>query len=318
MGDSRMNTTDNAVAASNAPLTYDAIKELAVRLRRPAKTLYALSDACDPFFITPGRRAAAEWFAGIWDGLAPTGPVHLRRLHYALVSSAAPVPKRPGTPGVYSNTDRDWNDLVSAATTARELDLVPAARFVDRRAGEPPYIFEPNDEDSDADVFVHSAIEYPPREDSVIAVSSPTYEFPNLPGLHVTPPRVAEPYVIEIWIEKSTMNDVLVPLARARGVTLVTGMGELSLTHCHQFVERVLEHGRATRILYVSDFDPAGNGMPASSSRPPTATRLWKVLLSRLSRAARTGRAGFVSAAGLSTPITCVMRCAAAAWRPRR
>src|SRR5262249_25614341 len=36
---------------------------------------------------------------------------------------------------------------------------------------------------------------------------------------------------------------------------------------CHQLIERVLGHERKTRILYISDFDPAGDGMPLSVAR---------------------------------------------------
>jgi hypothetical protein len=63
------------------------------------------------------------------------------------------------------------------------------------------------------------------------------------------------------------VNDILGPLARRLGVTLVTGVGELSLTHCNLLVNRVLQHGRKTRILYISDHDPAGDGMPVSIAR---------------------------------------------------
>ena len=93
------------------------------------------------------------------------------------------------------------------------------------------------------------------------------YTFPPLPALTVSAPEIVEDYVIEIWAEKSTMNDILVPLARRLGVTLVTGLGELSHTHCNLLVKRVLEHQRKCRILYIADHDPAGHGMPVSIAR---------------------------------------------------
>ena len=94
-----------------------------------------------------------------------------------------------------------------------------------------------------------------------------TYAFPPLPAVSVFSPDIVEDYAIEIWAEKSTMNDVLEPLARRLGVTLVTGVGELSHTHCNRLVKRALRHRRKTRILYISDFDPAGDGMPVSIAR---------------------------------------------------
>jgi len=88
-----------------------------------------------------------------------------------------------------------------------------------------------------------------------------------LPGYSITPPEIAEPYAVELWIEKYSMADVLGPIARRYGVTLITGVGELSLTRVHELVERVSEHRRKTRIIYISDFDPAGNAMPVSIAR---------------------------------------------------
>ena len=85
--------------------------------------------------------------------------------------------------------------------------------------------------------------------------------------MSVSSPDIVEDYAIEIWAEKSTMNDVLEPLARRLGLTLVTGVGEFSHTHCNKLVKRALRHRRKTRILYISDFDPAGDGMPVSIAR---------------------------------------------------
>src|SRR5262245_8924239 len=63
------------------PLAYAGIKALAKQLRGPASTLYALSENSDPFYITPSRQTAAQWFkAEVWDLIDPSRGVHLRRL----------------------------------------------------------------------------------------------------------------------------------------------------------------------------------------------------------------------------------------------
>jgi len=74
-------------------------------------------------------------------------------------------------------------------------------------------------------------------------------------------------YQIEIWAEKTTMNDILDPLAERYSATLVTGVGELSATACRLCVERAELDGRPVRILYISDFDPAGQSMPVAVAR---------------------------------------------------
>jgi hypothetical protein len=252
-------------------ITYEDVKALAARLGRPASTLVALAPANDPFYIAPARQALAHWFKNnVWDVLTPGHGVHLRRLHYAIVN--LPSERRPqklnGLP--YENTDEDWLEFSSASVAARELGLADAGLFVDRRAGEPVVVHIPEDADADADLEIVGGETERPAPESVAAYSyvPRRYAFPTaFPSIHVEPPGVAEPYAIEIWAEKSTMNDILVPLAREHDVTLITGLGELSLTHCHQVVERVLRHRRRTRILYISDFDPAGCGMPVSVAR---------------------------------------------------
>jgi len=242
---------------------------MALALNRPAKTLFALSDSSDPFYILPAREAAAKWFADVWAVLDPPNGVHLRRLHYAIVS--LPEDRRPrrldGT--AYENTEAAWRALGSASVDARALGLIDASCFTDRRAGEPVFLASEDDDDEEAGIVVEGAeLERPRAESAFNFLYAPNhYAFPDLPLVRVTPPELAEPYAIEVWAEKSTMNDVLVPLSRVHNVTLVAGVGELSLTHCNWLVQRALAHGKPVRILYVSDFDPAGARMPVSVAR---------------------------------------------------
>jgi hypothetical protein len=252
-----------------SPITYDDIKTLAVKLGRPTSTLIALAPGNDPFYCAPACQALARWFADeVWPLLDPDADsVHVRRLHYLVVNQ--PLDRRPakldGT--AFENTVKDWEYLSAASLAARELGLVDSDRFVDRRAGEPTFVYIPDDEESEAEVIVTGDAIERPFPEQVPRYTPRYYTFPPLPALSVLPPEIVEPYAIEVWAEKSTMNDVLVPLARRLNVTVVTGVGELSHTHCNKLVKRVPEHGRKTRILYIADFDPAGDGMPVSIAR---------------------------------------------------
>jgi hypothetical protein len=76
-----------------------------------------------------------------------------------------------------------------------------------------------------------------------------------------------QPYHVEVWVEKSTMDDVLVPLCRDLGVNLVTSVGFQSITSVCSLLRRVVEYGKPARVLYISDFDPAGDRMPAAVAR---------------------------------------------------
>jgi hypothetical protein len=85
--------------------------------------------------------------------------------------------------------------------------------------------------------------------------------------LLLIPPDAAQRYHLEIWCEKTTVNDILEPLADRYGLNVVTGSGDLSATACVNVVERAIISGLPVRILYLSDFDPAGQNMPVSVAR---------------------------------------------------
>lgn len=257
-----------------APLGHEAIKTLAGELNRSLRKMIVLTADNDPFVADRGARLEhAQWFTEIWDRLIPPDGVHLRRLHYILMSTAALLPNG----GPYTNTHRNWQFLGRASADARYLALVPIGAFDDRRS-PPPCVHIP-EQDEPASIWVqdHTPGDYlplafePPAEPPVFVptpfVPSQGTWFPALPRALFEQARIGQRYAVEIWVEKTTMNDVLIPLAKELDCTLVTGVGELSITQCHRQVERVIAHGRATRILYISDFDPAGKSMPVSVAR---------------------------------------------------
>ena len=86
----------------------------------------------------------------------------------------------------------------------------------------------------------------------------PTLVLPN-PKLWL--PTVPQPYHLEIACEKSTIDDILMPLGEELGINVITGAGELSLTRCVGLVERAKESGLPVRIIYISDLDPGGQGV---------------------------------------------------------
>src|SRR5262245_61350591 len=92
------------------PLGYADLKELAADIGRPISSLIVLARDNDPFLAgAPGRRMErAEWFAELWRQLEIPHGVHLRRMHYLLVSTARIV-LPDGRP--YENTYNDWSFL---------------------------------------------------------------------------------------------------------------------------------------------------------------------------------------------------------------
>jgi rubrerythrin len=140
-----------------------------------------------------------------------------------------------------------------ASRDARYLGLIPVRDVIDRRSDE-PVINLSTDPETSATIFAGGGLN---------ECTPPTFETLHL---WIDPPVIPQRYQIELWCEKSTMNDVLIPIGERYGVNVVTGNGELSLTRCVELVDRA-EEGRPVRILYISDFDPGGQSMPVAVAR---------------------------------------------------
>jgi hypothetical protein len=208
-------------------MNYQILKQLAADtagLR--VADLIALAPANDPFYVgSPGELAKGRWFADLWNRFgysrivspAERRGVHLRRVHYQLASQDPPVTKPTGEP--YQNTTNDWAYLLQAAKAARYLNLADPEAFVDRRNPDPRVYRSYYDLDEPGyqlDTWRGADIQVP--------------EWPALPDFTVTGFEVEQPYHLEIWVEKTTMNDVLEPLCSRYQVNLITGAGELSIT----------------------------------------------------------------------------------------
>lgn len=227
-----------------APMNYDSIKALAKELGVRVPELLALAPQNDPYYNgTASTIAKAEWFADIWRRVGCTSGVHLRRIHYWAISQHGLL-QANGLP--YENTDNCWGYLDNASMSARYLGLVPLEGFVDRKNPGP-----------------HDLTEY---EDPSVSVSAPLPDDPSVDvdGFGV---NAAQVYHLEIWCEKSTMNDILLPICSEAGAVLQTGAGELSLTLAVALVNRIEAADKPARIFFISDFDPAGQSIPRALAR---------------------------------------------------
>lgn len=235
-------------------MNYEQIKALAKELHVPVTDLIALAPQNDPFYTgTPRDLSLGRWFADLWQTFGYSRGVHIRRMHYQLVSQNPRVTFPNGLP--YENTEQCWNELTNAAKAARYLELVDPGAFVDRRNDDP---------------ISHLNTWHTRRAETYTSSSSsPDIELPELLDLphYSFSVDTTQRYHLEIWCEKSTMNDILEPLARRYEGVVMYGKGELSITMALQSIERFQDSGRPVRIFYVSDFDPAGAGMPVSMSR---------------------------------------------------
>lgn len=245
---------------------YEAIKALKRDLKCRVADLLALAEVNDPFYAgQPAQQAKAAWFAALWDTYAFATGVHLRRIHYRLVSQERPPLKPDGKP--YENTLECWGFLNEASKAARYLGLVSPDAFEDHRnplavmpetfgvAPTPPAV-------------VWSFLDEPWTLPT-LAVGGVAVNFrlpsPLIEGYDYT--DAAQPYHLEIWAEKSTMDDILAPLCRRYHAVLSTALGFQSITRVINFLQRVQRSQKPTRVFYLSDFDPAGDQMPVAVAR---------------------------------------------------
>ncbi|MEM7487255.1 MAG: hypothetical protein AAF348_18760 [Bacteroidota bacterium] len=233
-------------------MNYETIKLAAKRAKIKVNELLALSPGNDPFYCgSPGQLEKAKWFGEIYDKMGRPDNVHVRRVHYWLVSQD-PKYKTPNGED-YLNNDKCWGLISISSKYARYAGLVPMENIVDRR--NPPAI--------------ENCYNWEHRLPSDVKDETDSSQIINLISrqFYCFNASKTQPYMLELWCEKSTMNDVLEPICKEHGMNLVTGLGELSITAVRLLMDRVISSGKPTRIFYISDFDPAGEGMPISVSR---------------------------------------------------
>ncbi len=236
-------------------MNYEMIKQLAKEMGCKVTDLIPLAPQNDPFYTgTPTDWAVAEWFAQLWQQFGYRDKVHIRRVHYQIVSQRTPVLMPNGKP--YENTAECWDMLNMASKAAHYLQLVDAAAFSDRRNDDPVIFASASASSPYIRVYGNlwqSSLDLP--------------DFPEVPEYGTGGFTGEQRYHLEVWCEKSTMNDVLLPLCQRYGVNLQTGSGELSITATLALADRLREVNKPARIFYVSDFDPAGQSMPVAVSR---------------------------------------------------
>src|SRR5215217_4035448 len=247
---------------------YQRLKGLQhqIRLERgrkpPIKDLIVLASQNDPFYAgTEGQRAMADWFAGIFG---QTTGVHLRRIHYRLVARGDVV-RHDGV--LYENNATCWAYLNNASRFARYLGLIDPEDLVDRR-NPAPHIYMPAavglrpewsyeiDTNRLDRISTHLGNSYFPPVEVEAEASGYIYG------------KALQPYHVEVWAEKTTMDDIFVPLCSSLGANYVSGAGYQSITAMVSLLRNRVAHlEKPCRVLYVSDYDAAGRNMPKQMAR---------------------------------------------------
>ena len=252
-----------------APRCYKDIKTLAKATGNKIPDLLAMSCQNDPFYIMPAQEKQAEWFANLWRRFNLPHGVHLRRIHYKLISlPSGEITLIDGR--VYQNTETCWQYLGSASKAARCLSLVSADAFQDQRNPDPI-----------------TNCEYPIKEQPHWWLSSQwrtkdQWAVPeinadlvadldwSIPDAYVggyKPTAHDQPFHLEIISEKSTMDDIVIPLCKEKAINYAPATGFQSITGVIGLLKRLQQANKPCVIFYISDFDPAGSFMPPSVAR---------------------------------------------------
>jgi hypothetical protein len=221
--------------------------------------LTVLSAAVDPYRLdtAAGHRDGA-WLAQQFNGVVARGKrIHWRGLHYAIVAQGN-IRKPNGE--IYRNDDDNWQWLVdNAGKAARWLGYIPFDRISDNR-NSPPTIHRKARVSVASFVSIGLDVTIPDADDI-----NPT---PLAQGF-----KGRQAYSFAIFGEKASLEDVLLPIARAKQADLYLPTGEISDTLLYQMARDANEDGRPLVVFTLTDCDPAGRQMSVSIGRKLQALR---------------------------------------------
>jgi hypothetical protein len=227
----------------------------------PITDLIVLSKGKDPYFRdTREGHENGQWFAGqVARFVAHDKKIHIRGLFYLIVSAADT--KLPDGTAFINGLDC-WLWLQNkAAKSARALGYVPFSRIRDARNEAPRLIS-----------YMRS-----PGPGEGWLTTGLNIELPLaanfLPAPAGTSPIARQPYRVVLIGEKSSLAEVLEPIAREVEGELLLPTGEMSDTMIAEMAARAAADPRPAVVLYISDFDPSGHQMPISLARKLQAQR---------------------------------------------
>ena len=221
--------------------------------------LTVLAAQNDPYRVdTPAGHRDAEWFREQFDqAIGGRDRIHLRGLHYAIVARAD-VRKPNSQP--YINDDANWQWLQnSPAKAARWLGYVPFDKIKDNR-NDPPIIHRREAKEASMHVLAGGLEISLPDADEI-----EPQVFASMEG--------RQPYHLVVFGEKSSLAEILLPIARRYDADLYLPMGEITDTLLFQMARDGACDGRPMRVFTLSDCDPAGHQMPVSIGRKLQALR---------------------------------------------
>jgi hypothetical protein len=175
-----------------------------------------------------------------------------RALHYfALGRTDYPVFNPAGNlKGTRTYGDQDADNLTEWVALAKRQGRIEWDRVPDESVGE-YCVTLPASNESD---FKYS---YTKGDHSVI-YETQTYLKREAFLCEYSPVSRDQPYHLELWVEKSTMNSILQPVCSRHNAVLVTFKGHCSWGAVWKMCKRIESDGRTALVFYLSDLDSSG------------------------------------------------------------
>lgn len=232
------------------------IKQLAKRMNIGVKDVLALSENVDPFYADggPAKIKKAKWITQVWKDMG-SPKIHGRALNYWMMGRAY----LPHNGKLYDGSKSAYAYCVQALGLARYLGMIPYDKIPDHKTTFHQNFY--NWEHNDIDELASFTLDYEWIENKILDHFK-----------RIWYPYQLQDTVAEVWIEKSSVVSSLKSTMRSYQANYIEGEGDISLTRCWEFTERVVEYYmclgiKRFRVFYISDFDPVGLSMPISMAR---------------------------------------------------
>jgi len=278
-------TGDSIERATAADASFrDAIQQKADDLNVNLDDVLLQSRRRDPLNVgTSSDHKKGEWFAELWTeaiSQRDADTIHIRGLHYVVVQLDRDIepPTARTSWDRYRNAAKCYGYLTDAGACARVLGYVPIGGVVDEK-NQQERITEYTGHDVDVDVdrigrpAGISVPDVPEVDDRAELRFEDLDDYIDRVARRVA--RAAgyrlqfntaeqQPFHIEVWSEKALPDAVRNAAKDAGADAIVEGEGHLSYRVAHDFVTRVETAEKPAVVLYLADFDPAGENMPGA------------------------------------------------------
>lgn len=181
-----------------------SIKQIAKKLGISVADLIVLAQQNDPYYIgSISERRSAEWIGGIVEEFLyrrNRKDAHDRGIHYYVLSKNLERPFKKNDWKLFKGDSNDFHWVMNSIRNARILGSIRWECIEDKKNPE-PHINTRYWDHEDIDQIQITV------EDIAKAVS-------NDERFLIFNPQLQQPYHVEIWTEKTTINDILLPLGQ--------------------------------------------------------------------------------------------------------